>query len=36
MIGDESPDGFGPMHGMAVDNQIDLVCGLFEHALQVR
>lgn len=33
-IGDEPPDGSGPMHGMAVDNQIDLVCGLFEHALE--
>ncbi|CAB3774917.1 hypothetical protein LMG29542_08299 [Paraburkholderia humisilvae] len=34
MIGDESPDCPGPMHGMAVDNQIDLVCGLFDHALR--
>jgi hypothetical protein len=28
------PDRPGPMHGMAVDNLIDLVCGLFEHSLQ--
>src|SRR5689334_11229370 len=34
MIGNESPDCPGPVHGMAVDNQIDLVRGLFEHALQ--